>query len=259
MIFLSHTAVDKPVVEPVAIALREIYGEAAVFYDAWSIRPGDGIIHKMNEGLKSPEFVFLFVSANSLRSEMVNLEWQTALIKATKGKCRLVPVRVDGTAMPPLLLQSLYIDMFTTGVEVATLQIVSVVQGNVSFTRQYSNFSNLTWSTSGDPKTKVLVNVSASHVMEPRPSFGFVLRNTLGEVGLWIEGAPAVRFENEREEAMPHGRRLLLFGAPFDGAPITPVFPLVFSLTPRDGATINLEAVLHKVSPTEYRSIPPGA
>jgi hypothetical protein len=261
MIFLSHTSADKPVVEPVAIALREIYGEAKVFYDAWSIRPGDGIIDRMNEGLASPEFVFFFVSANSLKSVMVNLEWQNALMKATKGQCRLIPVRVDGTPMPPLLLQSLYIDMFGNGVEAATRQIENAVQGNASFTRQHAEFSNLTWTASGDPKAKVLVTVSASHVMEPRPSFGFVLRNTLGEVGLWIEGAPAVRSGPDSEEAMPNGagKRLLLRGSPFDGAPITPAFPLVFRLTARSGATINLEAVLHQVSPTYLKAIPQAA
>ncbi|MCD5561543.1 toll/interleukin-1 receptor domain-containing protein [Lactobacillus delbrueckii subsp. lactis] len=51
MIFLSHNKLDKAVVEPIAIRLSNLYGQDNVFYDSWSIQPGDGIIDKMNEGL----------------------------------------------------------------------------------------------------------------------------------------------------------------------------------------------------------------
>ena len=51
MIFLSHNSKDKPVVEQVALKLKGIYGQNNVFYDSWSIQPGDGILDKMNEGL----------------------------------------------------------------------------------------------------------------------------------------------------------------------------------------------------------------
>lgn len=43
-IFLSHNYHDKPVVEQVAIKLRDIFGEKNVFYDSWSIQPGESII-----------------------------------------------------------------------------------------------------------------------------------------------------------------------------------------------------------------------
>lgn len=66
-----------------------------MFYDSWSIRPGDGIIDQMNKGLEAFEFVFFFVSAKSLASGMAKLEWQNAPYSAPKGKTRIVPVRVD--------------------------------------------------------------------------------------------------------------------------------------------------------------------
>ena len=53
MIFLSHNYKDKPVVEQVALKLSAIYGQQNVFYDSWSIQPGDGIIDKMEEGLRN--------------------------------------------------------------------------------------------------------------------------------------------------------------------------------------------------------------
>ena len=44
-IFLSHNHNDKPLVEAVALKLSGIFGQDQVFYDSWSIRPGDGIIY----------------------------------------------------------------------------------------------------------------------------------------------------------------------------------------------------------------------
>ena len=65
MIFLSHNYKDKPVVEQVALRLKSIYGIDKVFYDSWSIQPGDGIIDKMNEGLSNCKFFLFFISQNS--------------------------------------------------------------------------------------------------------------------------------------------------------------------------------------------------
>ena len=70
MIFLSHNYKDKPVIEQVALKLSAIYGQQNVFYDSWSIQPGDGIIDKMEEGLTICKFFFFFVSVNSLQSNM---------------------------------------------------------------------------------------------------------------------------------------------------------------------------------------------
>jgi hypothetical protein len=42
---------DKPVVEPIAQKLAQVYGQDNLFYDSWSVQPGDGIIDRMNQGL----------------------------------------------------------------------------------------------------------------------------------------------------------------------------------------------------------------
>lgn len=86
MIFLSHNYKDKPVVEQVALRLKSIYGIDKVFYDSWSIQPGDGIIDKMNEWLSNCKFFLFFISQNSLSSNMVKLEWQNALFRISQGK-----------------------------------------------------------------------------------------------------------------------------------------------------------------------------
>ena len=94
MIFISHTKSDKALVEPVAIRLAQVFGKENIFYDSWSIQPGEGIIDKMNDALSKSRFFFFFVSKNSLNSNMVKLEWQNALYKQTRNQITLIPVKI---------------------------------------------------------------------------------------------------------------------------------------------------------------------
>lgn len=181
-IFLSHNHNDKPLVEAVALRLAAIFGQEEVFYDSWSIRPGDGIIDQMSKGLEAPEFVFFFVSANSLASGMVKLEWQNALYQASRGKTRIVPVRIDGSEMPALLKQTLFIDMHTVGLDAAIAQIVGVTQGNASFTPQHQGFSNLTRTQTTAADGSVEVVIQASHLLEPHPNFAFLTLNDEADI-----------------------------------------------------------------------------
>ena len=143
MIFLSHNSKDKPVVEQVALKLKGIYGQNNVFYDSWSIQPGDGILDKMNEGLTNCKYFFLFVSNNSLQSNMVKMEWQNALFKAAQNRIQFIPIRMDSSIMPALLTQSLYIDLYAQGLDVAIRQIVDVINGNNTYREPLNQFSNL--------------------------------------------------------------------------------------------------------------------
>lgn len=130
---ISHTAKDKTIVEPIALRLAQVYGQNNVFYDSWSIQPGDGIIDKMNEGLTNCKFFFFFVSKNSLQSNMVKLEWQNAILKASNGTAKLIPVKLDDCMMPALLLQTLYIDVFGKGLENAIRQMIDIINGANTF------------------------------------------------------------------------------------------------------------------------------
>ena len=229
-IFLSHKNEDKPVVEPVALRLRDIFGQASVFYDAWSIQPGDGIVDMMNQGLQAPEFVFFFVSKLSVESGLVKVEWQNALMKASKGETRLVPVRIDHVAMPEVLRQSLYIDMYSVGLEVALNQIVNVVQRNSTFTPQHLGFTNLSFSATTEPDKSITVVVSASHLMEPNPNLILMLKNVEGEIKFELNGGgPMLQgfYAKPFNEIDANGFTL----APMGGA-ITPERPMRIRLTP---------------------------
>lgn len=256
MIFLSHNHADKPVIEPVALRLREIFGQEKVFYDSWSIQPGDAIIDKMNEGLASPDFVFFFVSEKSLQSGMVKLEWQNALFKATKGGCKIIPVRVDGAEMPPVLLQNVYIDMFAHGVEAAIVQIVNVIQGNNSFTPQHMGFSNLSYRFEGDPSREILITISASHLMEPNPQFLIMLNNGQDEVTFELNGGlPYVGGFNENLQLSNGAVANAQAIGPMGGA-ITPQMPMKIKVTATKAKPIQFKGILHRISYDNYGLIP---
>lgn len=256
MIFLSHTHADKPVVEPVALQLGAIFGTQNVFYDSWSIQPGDGIIDKMNEGLAAPDFVFFFVSAASLASGMVKIEWQNALYKASSGKTRIIPIRVDGTAMPAVLSQNLYIDMYSQGIAVAIQQIVNLVQGNNSFTPQHGGFSNLTWKTLPLTDTKGLeIIVSASHLFEPMATVLIVSNNTDKEAEIDINPVPFVGSFNPGI-TLSNGIKTNAFAySPLTGGGISPKNPLKIRFLQKGDVMLQVDGVYHKES-DDYLSIP---
>ena len=253
-IFLSHKWEDKPVVEPVALRLRDIFGQDAIFYDAWSIRPGDGIIDAMNKGLEAPEFVFFFVSDLSLNSELVKMEWQNALYKASKGTVRVIPVRVGNVALPPILSQTLYIDLYSVGLEAGLNQIVNVVQGNSTFTPQHLGFSNLTATLSVQVDGSVILTVRASHLMEPNPEFVLLASNDEKDIVVSLTNdAPYRGGFNANAFGAPeiHGFTV----APLGGA-ITPERPLQIVIKLKSGGKpLQLHALMHGWS-APFRPVP---
>lgn len=255
-IFLSHNRHDKPLVEAVAVKLADIFGQEQVFYDSWSIQPGDGIIDRMNKGLAAPEFVFFFVSANSLASGMVSLEWQNALYKASSGKTRIIPVRVDGSAMPAVLMQTLYIDMHTIGLEAAIAQIVSVTQGNASFTPQHRGFSNLTYSQTRNADGSIEVSVQASHLMEPNPQFAFATRNSEAEIGFKMKNESPFTHGFELNSATVNGVTANVIGMRPLAASLTPGNPFRALFSKKADAEIEILTVFHQRSESEWVEVP---
>lgn len=257
-IFLSHNHNDKPLVEAVALKLADIFGQEQVFYDSWSIRPGDGIIDQMNKGLEAPEFVFFFVSAYSLASGMVSLEWQNALYSASKGKTRLIPVRVDGSEMPAVLRQTLFIDMHTIGLEAAIAQIVSLTQGNASFTPQHQSFSNLTYSVVKLEDGSVEITVKASHMMEPNPNFAFPVMNEESEISWWIKGHAGIQggFRKSMFPLNEGGIANAIILQPFGGT-ITPTHPLTFQFKKCGEVALKILDVLHDRGQGSWAKVPP--
>ncbi|MEK1424283.1 toll/interleukin-1 receptor domain-containing protein [Limosilactobacillus fermentum] len=253
MIFLSHNKLDKAVVEPIAIRLSNLYGQDNVFYDSWSIQPGDGIIDKMNEGLSKCEFFFFFVSVNSLSSKMVTMEWQNTIMRSAQADVKLIPIRLDGSIMPTILLQTLYIDLFQNGIEVVFKQMVDVINGTNTFHEASSSFSNLGFKFQQKDDSYIFT-VEALHYMEPMSKYLLIFDNPLKDLDVKIESS---MFQSNSFEDVKFGglQGNGWYVAVYDAT--VPGFPVKISVTPKSDIKPNFRAILHQVSEEKWQIIPP--
>lgn len=80
LVFLSHSSLDKPFVEKVAVDLRR-YG-IDCWYDGWDILPGDSLRHKIfEEGIQRSTCLLALITPNSINSSWVKRELDAALIQ----------------------------------------------------------------------------------------------------------------------------------------------------------------------------------
>lgn len=257
MIFLSHNHADKPLVEQIALRLAAAFGQSQVFYDSWSIQPGEGIIDRMSEALGQCTHFFFFVSANSLKSRMVSLEWQNALLKATCGQCRLVAVRCDGSELPPIMAQSLYIDLYTVGLEAAIAQIADVVRGESVYRPPIQQFNNLCFAVTGDDKNLTL-DIKAKFYLEPIGSFVVLIDNAAAEFELKpINEDPYRGGFNENVKLdggiITNGFLVSVFRG------ITPPMPVRVHIKATSNVPLRLRGVLHQKSHDRWESVQPEA
>lgn len=177
MIFLSHTQSDKPIVEPIANRLADVYGRDKVFYDSWSIQSGEGIIEKIDQGLSELNILFFFVSTDSLKSNMVKLEWQNALFKASQGKIKIIPVKLDDCTVPSVLTQTLYLNIFKNGFEVVLRQMIDIIEGKNIYQSEFNKFNNTTAYMKKVSDKEMIFEIRAERYMEPISRYGIVVAN----------------------------------------------------------------------------------
>ena len=189
MIFLSHNYKDKDVVGPIAIALANKYGKDNVFYDSWSIKPGDGIINEMNNGLEKCKYFFFFISENSLKSGMVTLEWQVALNKSTKGTIKFIPIKVDNSNQPTILIDKLYIDMYNNGMQNTLQQIIDIIE-NTDSNMYNSTYSNVYYELNKISDAEYNIVVKARRFVEHTPTIDVSFLNELDEIDFSMIAAP---------------------------------------------------------------------
>lgn len=254
MIFLSHNHLDKPVVEQIALKFAGSFGVENVFYDSWAIQPGEGIIDKMSSGLGNCKFFFFFVSENSLKSKMVSLEWQNALILATKEQCKIIPIRLDQSVLPPIMSQNLYIDLYTVGLDAAIAQIADVVNGVNTYRKSAQKFSNVCFSIE-NIKGDFFVTLKAKHYLEPIASFVILFENTEAELECKVENEDPFKGGFNKGIKLDNGITCNGYLASvFRG--LTPAMPLKIRLKPKDGIILKLIGVLHQISHERWDSVP---
>lgn len=254
MIFISYNHNDSELVSVIANKLSDIFTTDNIFFDKWSIQPGDGIIDKMNTGLSNAKFMFFFVSKNSLLSKMVSLEWQNALLKSTKGQIKLIPVKIDDCIMPEILFQSLYIDLFGQGLDVAFRQMLDIIEQKKPDTTQkkYENVRAKLCSKG----SKTFIEFNAVTYMEPQASFAIALANTQDEFKAWEKDSPSFQSAFRLgDKSLQDGTRVNVLTFQRD-RPLSPGFPYTLELTQLKDKKLKIVEVFHASDPRSYRVIP---
>ncbi|MCM3478944.1 toll/interleukin-1 receptor domain-containing protein [Caldibacillus thermoamylovorans] len=255
MIFFSHTSADKPLVEPIAIQFSNVFGKENIFYDSWSIQPGDGIIDKMSEGMSKCKFFFFFVSKKSLDSRMVQLEWQNMLMRASSNMdIKFIPVKLDDCMMPAILLQTLYIDVYGKGLEFATRQMIDVVNGNNTFQSGIQKFENVRGEVHKVNDNEIKLTIRAISYAEPISRYAILVSNNEGEVKYSVLGENMIETGFNKEIQLNNG---FVTNAIYIGInrSTTPSFPVEITLK-STSVPISFNGVLRQVSQSEWISFP---
>lgn len=101
-VFCSYRHVDKPAVEVFVRQLRDRGIDA--WLDKWEIRPGDGPVKRINEGLAEYDVGMVFFSCADWTRKWFDAEVRTITLLQVEEGGRLIPVMLDDQAeVPPLL------------------------------------------------------------------------------------------------------------------------------------------------------------
>lgn len=252
MIFLSYNHADERIVEEIAKRLEKTCGRDNIFYDKWLIQPGDSIIEKMNSALEKCEHFFFFVTENSLKSKMVNLEWENALMRKSP-KMKIIPVRMGNVKLPAILQNVLYIDLYTHGLEIALRQMVDVINEQNTYSPEQI-FSNLiAYATNKD--NEIILGIQAQYYMEPHSNYLLLVDNQQWEIS-WSIPYFCTQSSGFLEN-LHLGNGEIHNGIHIEiNTATSPGFPSIIPLKQLTNTRINLVAVMHAVSRNNFNSIP---
>lgn len=102
-IFLSYATIDSDYFQiPKVFSRLELYPEIGeVLF--WKADSKQNIVEYMEEALKKTNTFILFCSKNSMKSEAVKGEWQSAYQMVKKGLMKIIPIYEDDDDIPRLL------------------------------------------------------------------------------------------------------------------------------------------------------------
>ena len=108
-IFISYTSSDGAFADKLASDLSS-FG-ADVFYAKWEIKVGDSIVDKINVALSTHDHLVVVLSANSVKSEWVQRELNSSMMRQLKDKkIKIKPVLIQDCDIPALLSDIKYAD-----------------------------------------------------------------------------------------------------------------------------------------------------
>ena len=108
-VFLSHNSQNKSYVRQLAIALRDT--GLRVWFDEWTIQPGDDIYLEIERGIEASRNLILCMSKAAFDSDWVSLERSTSIFRDPSNKQRrFVPLLIQDCEIPDVIRRLLYID-----------------------------------------------------------------------------------------------------------------------------------------------------
>jgi hypothetical protein len=107
--FLSHSSRDKPFIRQLAADLKA--NGVQVWLDELNIKVGESIPEKISQGMAESDYFLLAVSQNSVASEWVKRELNSALIKEVEKRAvTILPLKLDNANLPSIIADKKYAD-----------------------------------------------------------------------------------------------------------------------------------------------------
>lgn len=105
--FLSHSSSDKPFIRQLAADLSA--KGISVWLDEQRIRVGDSIPDKIAQGLASSDYFLIALSQNSVASEWVKKELNSALVtEVQRRNVHILPLKLDDVRIPTIIADKKY-------------------------------------------------------------------------------------------------------------------------------------------------------
>lgn len=127
-IFLSHTTVNKDVVEAIGSFLTK--RGITVWIDSWQMTAGDSLISKIGEGIELSDRLVVCLTPNSVESNWVKKEVATGLVMELAedrglGKKFVVPALLIPCKVPIMLRDKLYANFTNKAFEAACEELLA--------------------------------------------------------------------------------------------------------------------------------------
>ena len=107
--FISHSTKDKSFVRRLAADL--VASGVKVWLDEQNMLVGDSVPEKIAQGLAESDFFLIVVSENSVNSQWVRRELNSAIVhEIERRKVTVLPIKLDGSTMPETIKDKLYAD-----------------------------------------------------------------------------------------------------------------------------------------------------
>lgn len=109
-VFISHSSEDEEYAREIATRLED--QGIDVWYDGWSLKPGDSIISKIEAGIEGADVLLVLLSKASLKSSWVQAEINASFNKMLSDRnIRVIPVLIEDVEVPLLLRDRQYVDL----------------------------------------------------------------------------------------------------------------------------------------------------